>query len=716
MCYDGDVNTEQRVYWCAETDPKKFIARVQQRMSWRLQQLRQSGRWQRGRALLSAYYGFGTDGMRISTSLVDAGDDGEVTELQVNNIRPTVNNTLSLVAGNELKLKAKARNGDAKALAQARLAEQLLQVEDGTAMSREAEIDVLRGAFLASEWMLAQAWMPQGGKEWAVDGAGQPVFEGALQEFVVPIWRYAFDASSGDTTHRNWVIFRRPRSRYDLAAELERLGRGVDADKLRKGDDGHSSMTEWWRTIIGSGVDTLEVLMGEQVETETTVWVWEVRHLPSPALPDGRMVRFVEPDIILFDSLESGAGYPYRFDDLHAYEYSPERVVSGTGGHTGAFDLGGMQEVLDILHTAVTTNANIAGQLMLWSSGEVPNVSTLGNGSRVLVSQVKPEPIEWPAFKAELLQAAEYFKSGMASSMALNDVVMGKPEKGMPASAQALQRAQAQQFHEVAQRERVRLRARSANGKLRLLQRFAKSPRVAQIAGKAGAYELKQWQSDDIADVELFEVEPVDPMSGTFEGRQATLELLLANGVIKTPDAMLTYLQTGSLAAVTTNETMQRELVEANVAMLQRGVGLPEVQLTPMGPPQFLEPTDGREVVRILKTDPHHLAIPAYLGVLASPASRADSAIMQACIDAVQYSYMLWQQLAPDECFAYGIPPLPMMMAMMGPPPGAPPGGPTDAPPEVGGEAPIDEPDMPAPPENPLTGAQEDAGATGLPQ
>jgi hypothetical protein len=285
------------------------------------------------------------------------------------------------------------------------------------------------------------------------------------------------------------------------------------------------------------------------------------------------------------------------------------------------------------------------------------------------------------------------------------------------------------QFHAVAQGERVRLRARNANGKLKLLKRFALAPRITEMAGTAKQYEVKEWKSEDISDVERFDVEPINPASATFEGRQSILEMLMQMGAIRTPDALLTFLQTGSLESITSTQTAQRELVESNVALLQRGIGPPKVDMQAMGPllqesletggppplPVFVPPAEGEEVLTLLKSDPHHLAIPAYLGVLASPASRGDAALVQACTEAIQLSLQYWQSLTPDESACYGIPPLPSQLsAAMPPPPGDMPPG-DEPPPEMPS---ADQPEMPKPaepPENPLTGEQ-DSETQGLPQ
>lgn len=721
----------ERPYWASESDIKKLAPRVLERFQWWMDLLRRSGRLASMRSMLGAYYGVGVDEQRDSGRLRETGVDGEVTEMHVNQVRPIITNALSLIAGTDPAVKARARNGDAKTLAQTRLAEALLEAYDSATSSKELEIDVVRGGLIASLWSLGQSWAPKDGKEWTRDEKGAPVYEGDVNLFKLAPWHTFSDFAATDESQRKWTVLHRPLGRYDTAAQFEEAGDEESlaiAQRIRKHDV--SVIPSKYGTDAG-GTAQLDVLLGESLPTEDVVWVWELRHLPTPALPEGRLVRFIEPDILLWDSLGQGVKYPYQ--ELHVYEFAPERVVSGAGSHTGAFDLGALQEFVDVCTASIATTVNINGQMHLWAkTGSGVQTYALKSGNTVVESPEEPKPLEFPALKPEVVAAAEWAIEQARQAMALNNVVMGQPDKGMPASAQALQRAQAMQYHAVAQGERVRLRARNANGKLKLLKRFARASRTTELAGKARAYEMKEWKSEDISDVERFDVEPINPMSATFEGRQSMLELLMKMGTIRDGDAALTFLQTGSLATVTATQTALRELVEANVALLQKGIGPPPVDMAKQMPalqaamaagqpppaPIFAEVPEGQEVLRIYKSDPHHLAIPAYLGVLSSPASRGDAQMVKACQEAILLSLEFWKALEPDEAAAFGIPPLPSQLAAagMGPPP--PPGAPGETPPgEDMAPPPIDEaPDLPAPPESPLDGAQEPSSELGLPQ
>lgn len=733
----ADGSTTAKPYWANEREPKQLITRCLERFGWHMNALRISGRWGSMRALLSTYYGNGTDGTRTSGALVETGEDGETVEMHTNQVRPVIANTMSLIVGQWPEVKPRAVNGSSKALAEARLALDLHNYYERKTSGRSRILDAVRGGLLASSWNVGHSWAPSDGKEWALDKDGAPIYEGDIQSFVLPPWRCVWDFAAADESSRKWVLFRRPVSRYDTAANVQEKQPEL-AEKIRQHVEPGTLWTKGSAKDLGE-MKSLDALLGEVLPDEDVLWVWELRHLPSPALPTGRMVRFVEPDIILWDSLglTKPVVYPYDETELHVREYSPERVVAGSAGHSGGFDLLGIQDFVDIATASMASTLNVNGQNRFWSGGEAgTNVRSLGLNGAVIETPQKPEVLAFPAFRADVMQAADWGISQLNSMMAINDVVRGNPDKDMPAQAMALLKATAIQYHAVAQGDFVRLVEWNANSRLRILKRFARAERTAELVGKGRAYELKKWSEKDIAGVAGFDVEPVNPSANTFESRNAMGEMFVERQQMA-PDDYITFVQTGNLEQGLRTKTAQKELVESNVDLLQSGVGLPPVDMSAMGPlakkhteesaaaqsmgmppppppaPIFVSTPPGEKVLRILKSDPHHLAIPAYSAVLNSPASRDDAGLMKVATEAIQLSLQYWQSLTPDEAACYGIPPLPSQLAMSAPPGGAPPGeGPPGGKPpgQPSGKATPEE-DGIKQPKDPTTGEQAPAAA-----
>jgi hypothetical protein len=708
-------------YWATETDTKKIISRTLDRVAWSLATMRSTGRLEAMMKMMSNYYRQGVNATSDSTRLQDAGTQGEVIDLHVDAIRPVLDNTLAIIAGTRPAIKPVSTNGDADSAAQARLAAGLIEFYDRKADGKRLEIEAARAGLICSSWWLVQHWKTDAGEEVAYDNeAEKVVYEGDVQVFAVPPWRMAAEPTATNEDERRWCIFKRKLSRWDLIAQARDP---MVAEKLRNG----AGLSEVSQSYVAAKLaqstrsmfSSMDSILGEDINLEDEVWAWELRHLKSHALPSGRLLRFVEPDIILFDTLTMGKpddqgmvpGVEYPYEELHAYEYAPSRIVGTAHGDTAMFGMMALQEFIDICTTSIATTANINGMQHLWSpGGGAPQVYQLSTGPTVIETPTKPEVIDFAALKPEMIQAADWAQGLLNKMAALNDTVLGNPQKGMAASAQALQRAQAVSFHQISQDEWLRLIERNANGKLRQLKRFARSERVTEIAGAGGAWEVKKWQASDIAGVPRFQVEPINAMSATFEGRLAIAEQMGVTG-----DALFDFMTTGSLKKVTETRTNQLELVERNKALLLRGVGLAPLdqQASAMAGAPVYAQTEG-EVVSILKSDPHHLAIPAYLSVVNSPESRADANLIRAALGCVMESLRLWATLTPDECQAFAIPPLPSSAAMMMPP--APGGTPTEPPAPSGSEPPTastpqgqpGQAGLPSPPPDPLTGAKQD--------
>ena len=704
-----------RTYWAAKKT-SECVNECMARIRAHREAIARTGRADRMTRAYSSYYGGGVDGRKSSARLLPGGEQGELTMLVPPIFATLARQTERLITGQKPAFKTVASNSDSDAVVEAMLGDALLDHYDRAASLTQRENEAVRSGILFGAGSVALSWRPSLGREVGIDpDSGRVVREGDVDALYLTPWDVAFDFRDADAERRQWVAFRTRAKRFDLAAQYPDVADEVlSAPSAEKGadtwDTSNSSARPW--------------RMESETADEDNVWLWELRHIRTPALPNGRIVRFVTATCVLYDSaaqtLQQEAvegedaqtatqdvGYPYH--DLCVYEYCPETVLGTSDGYTSQFDLLGLQEACEAIVTAGMTNINMGAVTNWWvRPGDAPNVQRLSTGANVIESNVKPETIDGVQVSPAMMAFLDLCRSFMTEAVGLNDVALGKTEKGMPAQLAALLEAKALQYHAQGQASYYRLVEKVRTGVLKMLQRFAREPRVAQLVGAANAWALKEWSAKDIASVDKVTVEPVNPMMKTFAGRMSMLDVL---GPDLPRDAKMSLMLTGSIEEKLDGPRAHEGRLAKEKEMLRRGVGLPPVDMQASmeaGVPVFA-PTQ-EDAIRPLPSDLHWLDIPEYLSVLESPESRGNPRVVTAVLDLVEEKLRLWRTMSPDLLMLRNGPPAPSSMGMMGPPPGemGPPPPEEGPPPEMmsaGGDAP--DVKMPSPPPNPLAGTQE---------
>ena len=691
-------------YWAALVDSADCVSEIQKRIEDYRAGLTESGRAQRMTRAWNANYGLSPDGNKTTSALTPAGEEGQILNLAVNHFAALATQAVVLTTSARPAFKAIATNSDSTSLAQTHLADGLNSYYERDLGLAEKEVQVVRNAVLLSSGFLSIGWNPSLGKEYAVGEDGKALREGDLEFAVHTPFDVAFDETSQDFDALKWCCIRKRESRWELAATYPHLADEI----IRHGDTvGMGGQTEFATTRTR-----------QQAESDT-VWVWEFRHKPTAALPDGRLIRFLSADCVLFDTVERNElgevvshGYPY--DDLALYGMVAEDKAGTMEGYTPFFDLTSLQEVVDMVASAAATNINVGAVNNLWTP-PTSNLSPidLSGGMKWLRSETKPEVVNLAKVSGDAMQFAAECIRWMRQRVALNDVVMGEPSNGMPAQAMALLHAQAIQFHSKLQQNYQRMVERVRTGMLRVLKRYANTQRVALITGKSSEWALREFKAQDLEGVDRFVVEAVNPASKTFAMRLQMAHDFLERGLI-TPEQYLQILDTGRLEVATEARQANQVRLQKEKELLQKGIGLPPVDASG----EFI--ADGQQHLRPLISDPHWADIPEYLAVLSSPEARDNPQLVKAVTEAVQYKVDLWRQQDPVfQQVLGGGPPAPPMAGALGGMPRPPPLPSGDTKDAGAGQSQspltglqqsspgINLPKMPQPPKNPITGEQQ---------
>lgn len=721
-------------YWAAEPDSAKAVGNVLERIRRYRETVRTTGQLERMKRSKRAYEGRGPNGDRSSSATQFTGERGEITRVNVNQYATLVNQTVVLTTSTKPAMKAVATNNDFAAQANCQIADQVLDHYDRAMDIDALEVEATRDMVLTAESWMVLDWDANAGEEFSVDENGQPVMTGDISVRVLTALDVAYETRLPKNA-RQWVAFRYPLPRGDLVALHPELADKLESQQVRQQDSAFDLAFEW--------DDDTAKRRALVDDADDVVMVWQLRHVPTPALPKGRLLTFVDESCVLMDSMSrtpdgqtADNGYPFG-KRLFAYQAVPERTTGTKRPHTPFFDLQSMQEGLDLAATILSSSVNAGGlqNLMVPSAANIEIDQT--NGGLNIITYEGAQVPEWSRgveVPAAVLEWADRVVAFMRQRVGSNDVVSGQPTKGMPAQLAALLRAEAVEFHSGLQRAYERLIQDVRTGMVQLLRKFADKPRTALIVGKASAWAMKEWSGKSLENVEGSLVEPVAPALKTYAGRVALADALLDRGITIGSPASSQYVAmvtTGRLEPLLHDEADNMKRLAQEKEMLMRGIGLPPVaqQVDPMtgtvvpvmdasGLPQFANVPG--EFIRPMRWDPHHVDLPELRSVLSMPEVRNNPEVAKAVTDVCNYKMQLWISLSLDELAAYKIPPLPSHtpppLPAGGPPDGTPPPAPGESSSTGPGSVMTDQADpsaaatrdikMPSPPPNPLTGEQ----------
>jgi hypothetical protein len=517
-------------------------------------------------------------------------------------------------------------------------------------------------------------WDPTAGDDYMPDQAGQVQKNGDVT--VGAYWPLDIvrDPTLRKYTDRTWIIRRRFRNKYDLAAHHPDLAKKILA--LSYDDDDE-------KRHIGPMSDADTDLIPE----------YTLFHAKTPAVPQGRLATVLSDDLVLIDGplpYRRIPGYRISSDDLH-----------GTGfGYTVGYDLLPLQTTLDALYSTIVTNqANFGVQNVAAPRGSGVTVQEIVAGLNLFEYDAKggpPTALDLLKTPKEIFEFVASLEHLMETLSGVNSVARGNPEASLKSGAAlALVAAQAIQFASGLQKSYAKLLEDVGTAIIEILQDFATTPRMALIAGKNNRPMMKSFTNKDINKINRVTVDMGNPVLRTTAGKVEVANHLLDKGLVKTADEYLMVLQTGKLEPMIEGQTSELLLIKRENELL----------------------SEGKPCLAVL-TDDHVLHIQENKTVLASPEARERPDVVQQTLAHLQQHIDLLKTMDPATA---GL----LKQPAIAPPPMDPMAGPADG----GGGVPpgvmdaqnpalqaADKVKMPKMPKNPLNGQPAPVPANGAAQ
>lgn len=622
-------------------------------------------RWRR---CYMAYYGLaeaGTDTTRMS----QAGTNGELYILKVNHFRSLLQNLLVLITQQPPAMQPKATNTDSESMNQTMLARSVI---DYYMREQNMERYLNEGAefsLFGGEGFLTLTWDAMAGQQAGIDpDSGKPFYDGdAKVKSFHPIDVIRECYSDTNEAHK-WYVVRSFENKFDLAARYQEL-----ADEI---------------IMITKTADFMSKYsyMSFDVVQSDDIPIYRFYHEPTDAIPNGRMMEALSDKIWLTDT-----ALPYKH--LPVYSMRPAKWFGTPFGYTVAYDMMGIQRNIDALQSIVCTNQmNYGVQNIVGERGSEISVTHLAQGLNyfeVNAGTKPPAPLNLVQTPAEIFSQITNLVKDMETLSGINATARGNPEESLKSgTALALVAAQAIQFNSGLQKSYNNLSQDLCTGLIELLQEFAKTPRIAAIAGKSNRSRVKEFKGDDLSNISRVVCESVNPISKTAAGRlQMAQDLMQIPNMIQTPQHYFEVLETGTLEPIMEHQVSQMIYIRSENEEL----------------------SDGKPCQAIL-TDEHLLHIHEHSTVGDSIEARQNPAIMKVMLDHISQHLDIFNDPANAK-----------MLASLGQHPPAPPPAPGQQPPGLPpppGAHPPGPPASPAggPPPRPAVAASHFPVRTGMPQ
>jgi len=615
----------------------------------------------------SAYHGAYYTDVGSGHKLTFSGEQGELVNLPVNHYRNICRHMLTMVTSNRPAMQARATNTDYKSLVQTKLANGLLdyymrekRLEDYLTTAIEHAI-VFGSGYVKMEWnstagevhdyvepvnkkrkvtesrfddelgedieedVFDEEGNPVEEDELDDDGnpieeeSGYPVYEGDVVFSTVSPFDVVFDSTKEDNQKQDWVLIRSFKNRFDLAAKYPEMKDEILRQETKDEKERYD-------------------FNGAFYDESDDIAIYEFFHRQSESMPNGRYLLFVESDAVLLDTIN-----PYK--KLPLYRVSPGDILGTPYGYTDTFDLLPIQDAINSLYSAVLSNHNaFAVQNVLIPRGADITPSQLAGGLNVIEYNTqagKPEPLNLTATPPEVFSFITILEKTMETVSGVNSVSRGNPESSLESgNALALVQSMSLQFISGLQHSYVKLIEDVGTGLISLLKDFASAPRVASIVGEANRTYMKEFNGDDLSEVNRVIVDVGNPLSKTTAGKVQMAEQMLQMNLIKTPEQYISVINSGKLETMTDSIDRQLMLVKSeNEKMIAGG----EVQ--------------------VIDIEPHSLHIKEHRDILSDPALKEDPNLVSIVLNHIQEHINALRQVDPDILMHIGEQPL------------APPGG-----------------------------------------
>lgn len=605
-----------------------------------------------------AYYNHILEPYSWESSLVFQGEQGELVKMLVPEARTLIRQLVTLVTKQKLSFRGIAQGQGSEIMSTIRLANNLSeQIVDNQNLDIKGE-NLAELALVYGNSYMKASWRTDKGEIYTASPSKKSIkYMGDVHVSVHDVWNVFFDYSVDNWDDQDWCEVRTIKNRWDLIQQFPKLTEEIK--QLQSIRDWRGPYYTEFRSI----------------SEDDLIYVYEVYHKPTPALPNGRMIFYSDAETIYYDG-------DNEYGELPVYEMKPAPVFGMGFGSPQYSELLPSQEMLDNSMSTIATNQAAFGvQNVLVPRGSGISAQEIGGMNFISFSPQtaqgggKPEALQLTESPPEVFNFIEILKSGMQGLSGLNSAVRGQPPPGVTSgTAIATLTTNALEFISSTSKSYNRCLEQTIEGSVNAYRKFAKVPRMIFMTGQNNQMVGREFVGTDLDPIKKIQMNISNPLMQTIAGRSDLAEKLVASGLIKTVQDYITVLEGGMLESLYETESSENDLVESENEKLQNG-----------------------EDVITLSTDDHATHIRKHAGLLNDTNIRNNSQAVELILNHI----LEHRQQATE------VDPILNAMVRTGKMPEAPPpgeGNPPSAAPSPGGDAALpgaDDDNMPAAPAQP---------------
>lgn len=542
--------------------------------------------------------------------LTKSGEENEYTNININHYHNLLSHIETMTTSQRPAFEPRATNTDYESQAQTILATGLLDY-----YMREKKMETyikqaVEHALIFAEGFVTLEWDQSLGEDFGVNPTtGTIVKDGDVAlENKTPL-DVIRDFTKETHMNHDWYIVRSYKNKFNLAAQFPEL-----SDKILDVADKSKQFHEFRLSQIN-------------YDESDDIALYTFYHKKTAACPLGRILTVVG-DIVLLDG-------PMPYKTIPCYRISVGELIGSCFGYSVAFDLLPIQAALDALHSTVMTNQVTFGVQIITSkknSGVTPSMLA-GLTHLEYDGDRAPEAMNLTKTAPEIFNYIMQLEKEMELVSGVNSVARGNPESSLKSgTALALVQSMAIQFNSGLQQSYSSLLEDLGTGLIQILKAFAKTPRIAAIAGKTNKSYLKSFTGDDINLVNRVTVDFGNPLTKTTAGKIQLAETLLQNKLIKNAQEYLMVLETGKLEPLIEGDIAELTLIRDENEHL----------------------TSGKRKVMAIETDNHNQHINEHKCVAASTDARQHPDLIERLLAHTMEHVNLLQTVNPNLLTALG--------------------------------------------------------------